>query len=73
MKHNRGFQDQYQHPDDDDEGLDQIQARFERLARKVRDGSGAGQTKFNSPASHLDAPAYTQSRQGLFPALARNG
>jgi len=78
MKHNRSFQDQYQRPDDqgpddDEKGLDQIQARFERLARKVRDDSGAGQTKFIRPASHPDAPVFAQSRQGLLPALATNG
>jgi hypothetical protein len=66
MKHNKGFQDQYQRPDSDDEGLDRIQARFERLARKVRDASGIGQTEFIRPASHPGAPVFAQSKQGLF-------
>ena len=70
MKHNKGFQDQYQRPDSDDEGLDRIQARFERLAWKVRDASGTGQTEFIRPASHQDAPVFAQSKQGLFPLLA---
>jgi hypothetical protein len=73
MKHNKSFQDQYQRPDSDDEGLDRIQARFERLARKVRDDSGNGQTKFIRQASHPAAPVFAQSRQGLFPMMATNG
>lgn len=70
MKYNKIFQDQYQRPDSDDEGLDWIQARFERLARKVRDGSGTGQTKFIRPASHQDASVFAQSEQELFPIMA---
>jgi hypothetical protein len=70
MKHNKSVQDQYQRPDGDDEGLDLIQARFERLARKVRDESDTGQTKFICPANHPDAPVFAQSEQELFPMLA---
>ena len=70
MKYNKIFRDQYQRPDSDDEGLDRIQARFEWLARKVRDESDTGQTKFIRPASHPDAPVFAQSKQGLFPAMA---
>lgn len=66
MKRNKGFQDQYQRPDSDDEGLDRIQARFERLAWKVRDASATGQTEFIRPASHPNAPVFVQSKQGLF-------
>jgi hypothetical protein len=65
MKRNKGFQDQYQRPDSDDEGLDRIQARFERLARKVRD-EGTGQTEFIRPVSHPNAPVFVQSKQELF-------
>lgn len=70
MKHNRNFQDQYQRPDSDDEDLDQIHARFNRLARKVRDESGTSRTKFIRPASRRDAPAFAQSEQGQLPVLA---
>jgi len=73
MKHNNDFQDQYQRPDSDDEGLDRIQARFERLARKMRNDPGPGQTKFIRPANHPAAPVFAQSRQWLFPTLATNG
>ena len=70
MKHNKSFQDQYRRPDSNDGGLDRIQARFERLARKVRDESGTGQTEFIRPARHPEAPVFAQSKQGLFPAMA---
>jgi hypothetical protein len=70
MKHNNGFHDQYQRPDKDDEGLDRIQTRFERLARKMRDDSGTGQIEFIHPATHHDAPVVAQSKQGLFPMMA---
>jgi hypothetical protein len=70
MKHNKGFQDQYQRPDSDDEGLDRIQARFDRLARKVKNESGIGQTEFTRPAGHPDAPVFAQPKQGLFPLSA---
>ena len=66
MKHNKGFQDQYQLPDDDEEDADRIQARFQRLARKVRDESGIAQAKFVRLASQQDAPVFAQSNQGLF-------
>ena len=71
MKHNKGVHDQYQPPDSDDEGLDRIQARFEQLARKVRDASGTGQTKLNRPASPPEAPVFAPSEQGLFPMMAK--
>jgi hypothetical protein len=70
MKRNKSFQDQYQRPDSEDEGLDRIHARFDRLARKVKDASGTGQTEFIRPASHTDAPVFAQSKQGLFPMMA---
>ena len=70
MKHNKSFQDHYQRPDSGDEDLDRIHARLDRLARKVRDASGTGRTKFIRPASHRDAPVFAQSEQGLFPTMA---
>ncbi|HLX94510.1 MAG TPA: hypothetical protein VKU37_02075 [Verrucomicrobiae bacterium] len=70
MKHNKSVHDQYQPPDRDDEHLDQIHARFDRLALKVRDASGAGRTNFIRPANHPEAPAFAQSEQGLFPMTA---
>lgn len=69
MKHNKSVQDQYQPPDSKDEGLDRIQARFEQLARKVRDTSGTGQTKPIRPANRPEAPVFAQSEQGLFPMM----
>ena len=71
MKHNKSVYDQYQPADSDDEGLDRIHARFDRLARKVRDASGTGRTKFIRPANHAEAPGFPQSEQGLFPMMAR--
>ena len=70
MKHSRHVQDQYQRPDNDDEDLNRIEACFERLARKMRDDSGAGQTKFIRPAGHPIAPFFAQSQLGLFPIMA---
>jgi hypothetical protein len=70
MKYSNIFQDQYQRPNSDDEGLDRIHARFDRLARKVRDESDTGQTIFIRPASHPEAPVFAQSQPGLFPMLA---
>jgi hypothetical protein len=70
VKHNKGFHDQYHRPDSDDEGLDQIHARFDRLARKVRDTSGTGQTKLNRPAGRPEATAFAQPEQELFPMMA---
>jgi hypothetical protein len=67
MKHNKSVHDQYQPPDSDDESFDRIQARFERLARKVRDASGTGRTIFIRPADHAEASGFAQSGQGLFP------
>jgi hypothetical protein len=67
MRYNKSFQDQYRPPEDDVEGFDRIQARFERLARKVRDESGTGQTKFIRPAEQRDAPVFGQSNQRQFP------
>ncbi len=70
MRHNKNVQDQYQRPDSNNEGLDRIQARFERLARKARDESDTDQTKFIRPTSHPDALVFAQSEQSLFPMLA---
>jgi hypothetical protein len=70
MKHNKSVQDHYQRPDSDDEGLDQIHARFDRLARKVKDESRTDQVEFIRPASHPAAPVFAQSQQGLFPMMA---
>jgi hypothetical protein len=70
MKHNKSVHDQYQPPDSDDEGFDRIQARFERLARKVRDASGTSRTKSTRPANHPEAPVFAQSEQELFPMVA---
>jgi hypothetical protein len=70
MKHNKSVDDQYQPPDNDDETLDLIQARFEQLARKMRDASGAGRTKLIRPAHYAKAPGCAQSEQGLFPMTA---
>jgi hypothetical protein len=69
MRHNKGFHDQYQPPDSDDEGLDRIHARFDRLALKVKDASGTGRTKFIRPANVPEAPAFAQSVQELFPMM----
>ena len=38
-----------------EEDLDRIKARFERLARKARDESGAGQTELIRREDHQDA------------------
>ena len=71
MKHNKSVHDQYQPPDSNEEGLDWIHARFDRLARKMRDASGTDQTKFIRPANQPEAPDFPQSEQGLFPMMAR--
>jgi hypothetical protein len=70
MKHNKGVHDRYQPPDSNDEIFDRIQARFERLARKVRDTSGTGQTKLNRPAGQPGIPVFAQPEQELFLMLA---
>ena len=70
MRHSKSFQDQYQRPDSDDEDLDRIHARFDRLARKVRAESSTGQITFIRPSSHQAAPVFAQSKQGLFPMMA---
>jgi hypothetical protein len=70
MKHDKGFHDQYQPQDSDDEGLDRIHARFDRLARKMKDTSGTGRTKSTRPANLPEASAFAQSEQGLFPIMA---
>ena len=48
--------------------LDRIKARFERLARKAREESGAGRTKLipqgNDEATVMVAPASTRGRPG---------
>ena len=69
MKHNKGYQDQYRLPDDDDEEWNQIEARFQRLARKVREESDVAQAKFVRFASQIEAPVYAQCNQELLPAM----
>src|ERR1035437_2459019 len=44
--------------------LDRIKARFERLARKARDESGAGQTELTRREGHQDAPVIAPSNPG---------
>jgi len=46
MRHNKQFQDYHQLPDDDDEESNHVQARFQRLARKMRDKSDSAQANF---------------------------
>ena len=70
MKHNKGFQDNYQLPDDDDEESNQIQARFQRLARKVRDESDVARAKFARFASPQEEPIFAQGEQELLPAIS---
>jgi len=70
MKHNKQFQDYYQLPDDDDEESDHIQARFQRLARKVRDKSDSARAKFALLAGRQEEPAFAQAEQELLPAMS---
>src|SRR5450759_2544049 len=44
-----------------EEDLNRIKARFERLARKARDESSAGQTEFIPREGHQDAAGVSQS------------
>ena len=71
MKYNRSVQDQYQRPDSGDEGMNRIHARFDRLARKMKNVSGVGQIESICPADNQDAPvfAFAQSQQELFPLI----
>jgi hypothetical protein len=69
MRHNKGFHDQYQPPDGDDEGLDRIHARFDRLALRVKDASGTGRTKFIRPANLPETPVFAPPEQELFPMM----
>jgi len=49
-----------------EEELDRIKARFERLARKARDESSAGQTEFISREGHQDAAVVSnESASGI--------
>ena len=49
-----------------EEELDRIKARFERLARKAREGSNAGQTEFIPPESHQNAAVVSnESASGV--------
>src|ERR1035437_3356844 len=50
-----------------EEDLDRIKARFERLARKARDESSAGQTEFISREGHQDPAVIAQSNPGARP------
>ena len=50
-----------------EEDLDRIKARFERLARKARDESSAGQTEFIRREGHQDAAVIAQSNPGARP------
>jgi hypothetical protein len=61
MKRNKSFQDQYQPPDDDGGDLDRIHARFDRLARKVRDESDNAVTKFIRLANQHETAVSAQS------------
>jgi hypothetical protein len=69
MKHNKSFQDQYQPPDDDDENMDRTHARFDRLARKLRDESDTAVTKFIHIAIQHVTPISAQSSQGQLPMV----
>lgn len=70
MKHDKGSRDYYQLPDDDDEESNQIQARFQRIARKVRDESDLARSKFARLASWQEGAAFEQSNPELFPSLS---
>jgi len=70
MKHNKGFQDYYRLPDDDDEESNQIQARFQRLARKVRNESDDARAKFARFASRQEEPVFAQGEQVLLPVMS---
>jgi low affinity Fe/Cu permease len=50
-----------------EEDLDRIKARFERLARKARDESSAGQTEFIRREGHQDPAVIAQSNPGARP------
>ena len=50
-----------------EEDLDRIKARFERLARKARDESSAGQTELIRREGHQDAAVIAQSNPGARP------
>ena len=50
-----------------EEDLDRIKARFERLARKARDESSAGQTEFIRREGHQDPAVIAQSNLGARP------
>jgi len=50
-----------------EEELDRIKARFERLARKARAESSAGQTEFIPREGHQDAAVIAQSNPGGSP------
>ena len=70
MKHDKGFRDYYQLPDDDDEESNQIQARFQRLARKLRDESDIARSKFVRLVSRQEGAAFEQSNPELFPTMS---
>ena len=70
MKHDKGSRDYYQLPDDDDEDSNQIQARFQRIARKVRDESDVARSKFVRLASRQEGTAFGQGNPELFPAMS---
>jgi hypothetical protein len=70
MKHDKGFRDYYQMPDDDDEESNLIQARFQRLARKLRDESDSARSKFGRLASRQEGAVFAQCNPELFPTMS---
>ena len=50
-----------------EEELDRIKARFERLARKAREESSAGQTEFIPRESRQEAAVIAHSNPGARP------
>ena len=69
MKYHDFVHDQYQRPDGDDASLNRIEARLDRLARKMRDASGVGQRKIIRPESRQNTRGFAQSTLGLFPTM----
>lgn len=56
-----------------EEELDRIKARFERLARKAREGSSAGQTEFIRREGHQDAAVIAPFNPGGRPGAGVPG
>jgi hypothetical protein len=70
MKHDKDVRDYYQLPDHDDEESNQIQARFQRLAQKLRDESDIARSKFVRLASRQEGAVFVQRNPELFPTMS---